>query len=224
LAVSPPNSHLRVLIADSAPTRFGVRLALDGVVTICGEAGDRQRAVELAQELWPDVCLIGRGLPGGGLETVREICRSLPETAVIVLAHNDYPNDVLAFVRAGAIGYVPAGSDPPNLRRVILAVEAAEPAIPRAMVRELVDEIRGGARAGAGNMTLRDYQVLAMLRGGASTAAIAEGLEISPVTVRRHISVLARKAGVTGRSALLSADGHPATRSVLGTSTRGPVI
>jgi two-component system nitrate/nitrite response regulator NarL len=204
---------MRVLVADSAPTRFGVRLALDGVATICAEAGSRRQAVELAQEMRPDACLIGRALPGGGIETVREISESVPAAAVIMLAHNDYTNDLLAAVRAGATGYVPAGFETEQLRRVILAVGTAESAIPRGMVRELVDEIRGAERAGEGNLTLRESQVLAMLRRGKPTATIADALDISPVTVRRHISVLARKAGVSGRAAVLRAYADSGARS-----------
>jgi DNA-binding NarL/FixJ family response regulator len=203
--VNERSPHLRVLIADSAPTRFGVRLALAGVANVCAEAETLREAVVLARRELPDVCLIGRALPGGGLNAVREICDSVPGTAVIVLAHNDYPNDLLLFVRAGATGYVPAGAEPAQLRRVIFAVETAEPAIPRSMVRELVDEIRAVERVSDRNLTSRESQVLAMLQGGSSTAAIAQSLDISPVTVRRHISVLARKAGVSGRSAVLSA-------------------
>lgn len=214
-----PSALLRVLVADNAPTRFGVKLALAGVASICAEAENLQKAVALARRELPDVCLIGRSLPGGGLETVREICDSVPGTAVIVLAHNDYPNDLLLFVRAGAIGYVPAGAEPAQLRRVILAVETAEPAIPRSMVRELVDEIRAGERVSDRNLTSRESQVLAMLRRGSSTAAIAHSLDISPITVRRHISVLARKAGVSGRTAVLNAYGDGAD-SLVGTFAR----
>jgi DNA-binding NarL/FixJ family response regulator len=38
--------------------------------------------------------------------------------------------------------------------------------------------------------------VLCTLRGGYSTAAIAERLEIKPTTVRRHISDLVHKLGL----------------------------
>jgi predicted ArsR family transcriptional regulator len=44
--------------------------------------------------------------------------------------------------------------------------------------------------------------VLCTLRGGYSTAAIAERLEITPTTVRRHISDLVHKAWPEDRSAL----------------------
>jgi DNA-binding NarL/FixJ family response regulator len=70
------------------------------------------------------------------------------------------------------------------------------------MVLELLMELRGGG-TGAGALTARESQVLGMLRRGHSTAAIGERLQITPVTVRRHISELVHKLGVEDRSALI---------------------
>ena len=191
-------------MADTAPTRLGVRLALEGMATICAEADDREGALRQALAERPDVCLIGRSLPGGGIAAVREICAALPTTAVVVLADSNDVDDLLASLRAGAIGYMSVGFEPAQLRRAIIAVHTKEAAIPRHMVRDLVDEIRALERAADGDLTLRQAQILTMLRRGHSTARIASSLSISPVTVRRHISVLVRKAGVSGRAQLLA--------------------
>jgi DNA-binding NarL/FixJ family response regulator len=198
------SSPLRVLVADNAPTRHGVRMALDGLATICAEAPDRSTAVEAAETHRPDVCLIGRSLPGGGIKAVYEISASVPRTAIVVLADRPEIDDLLLALRAGAIGYMPVGFDYAQLRRAITAVRSEQAAIPRSMVRELVDEIRSFESVVQGQLTLRERQVLAMVRRGDSTARIAQRLAISPVTVRRHISVLVRKAGVASRADLLS--------------------
>jgi DNA-binding NarL/FixJ family response regulator len=79
--------------------------------------------------------------------------------------------------------------------------------IPRAMVLELVLELRGSGASG-GLLTGREAQVLRLLRRGFSTAAIAERLEIAPVTVRRHISELVHKLGVEDRSGLAESGGR----------------
>jgi two-component system nitrate/nitrite response regulator NarL len=195
---------LRVLVADSAPTRYGVRLALEGVAEICAEVGDRSGAIRSAVAEKPDLCLIGASLPGGGVEAARQICKALPDTLLVMLADTDGVEGLLAALRAGAIGYLPVGFDASQLRRAIAAVVSEQAAIPRAMVKELVDEIRAAERAAENDLTIRETQVLTLLRRGTSTARIAENLSISPVTVRRHISVLVRKAGVSGRDELLA--------------------
>ncbi len=195
---------LRVLLADSAPTRFGVRLALDGIAAVCAEAGDRPAAVRHAIAERPDLCLIGGSLPGGGIDAIRQISKALPDTLIVMLADREGVDGLLDALRAGAIGYLPVGFEPSQLRRAIAAVLTEQAAIPRAMVKELVDEIRAAERAAENDLTMRETQVLTLLRRGTSTARIAEALSISPVTVRRHISVLVQKAGVSGREEMLA--------------------
>jgi two-component system nitrate/nitrite response regulator NarL len=195
--------RVRVLIADLGPTRMGMRMALDGAVEICAEAGDAESAIRAAMTEQPDICLVGRDLPGDGIAAVRGICRAAPRAAVVVLAEIRDVDDLLAAVRAGAIGYMSESLDAGGLRRIVGAVIADEAVVPRAMVLELLTELRSTG-AGGEVLTRREAQVLAMLRRGHTTAAIAERLEITPVTVRRHISVLVHKLGVRNRSELVA--------------------
>jgi DNA-binding NarL/FixJ family response regulator len=192
-----------MLIADHGPTRMGIRMALNGEVEICAEAGDAESAIRAAMNEQPDICLVGRDLPGDGIAAVRGICRAAPRAAVVVLAEIRDVDDLLAAVRAGAIGYVPDSLDAGRLRRIVGVVAANEAVVPRAMVLELLMELRSNG-AGAEVLTGREAQVLGMVRRGHTTAAIAERLEITPVTVRRHISELVHKLGVRDRSELVA--------------------
>jgi DNA-binding NarL/FixJ family response regulator len=195
------NGEVRLLIADHEATRLGIRMALAPEIAVCAEVGEAEQAIRAAMREQPDVCLVGRDLRGGGLAAVRGICRAAPNAAVVVLAQAGEADDLLECVRAGAIGYVPGALDSERLRRVIGAVSINEAVIPRSMVLELVLELRGSG-AGGGLLTVREAQVLRLLRRGHSTAAIAERLEIAPVTVRRHVSELVHKLGVEDRSFL----------------------
>ena len=203
-------ASMRALVADTAATRLAVCQALDDMVVVWVEADDRSSAVLAAQTTHPDICLIGCSLPGGGVETVREICAAVPGTSVVVLADSEDVENLLDSLRAGAIGYVPPNFSAAQLRRAIASVRTEQAAIPRALVMDLVEEIRVAERVAQGDLTAREIQVLRLLQDGQSTAVIASALSISPVTVRRHISVLARKAGVSGRSALIGARHHQA--------------
>jgi len=193
---------VKLLIADQAPMRLGIRMALDGRARICAEAEDAEQAIRAAKREQPDVCLVGRDLDGNGLAAVRGICRAAPSSAVIVLADSTNADDLIDAVRAGAIGYVPRDLDAAGLRRIINAVDEREAVVPRAMVLDLLIELRG-AGSGADGVTDREAQVLGMLRRGHTTSTIAERLEIAPVTVRRHISELVQKFGVEDRSELV---------------------
>jgi two-component system, NarL family, nitrate/nitrite response regulator NarL len=198
----------RVLIADHAPTRLGARMSLHGEADVCAEAGDAGMAIAAAYREQPDVSLVGLEIPGGGLTAVRGICDVAPATAVIVLAGNGDVDDLLAAVRAGAVGYVPGcGVNAAQLRRIVRAVASHEAAVPRSMVLHLLAELRAAEGPADERLTRREAQVLGMLRRGHSTAVIARRLAISPVTVRRHVSELIRKRGVEDRAALVGQAG-----------------
>ena len=199
--MTPLIPRLRLLIADYAPTRAGIRMALEGDVDICAEAGDAELAIRAAKREQPEVCLVGREIPGDALLAVRGICRAAPAAAVVLLAAERDVDDLLEAVRAGATGYVPGAIDAGRLCRIIRAVAAKEAVVPRSLVLELMLELRG-SDAGSDGLTGRESQVLGMLRRGHTTAVIAERLQITPVTVRRHVSELVRKLGVEDRWSL----------------------
>ncbi|HXO08484.1 MAG TPA: response regulator transcription factor [Solirubrobacteraceae bacterium] len=197
-------STLRLLIADHAATRIGIRMALDAEIEVCAEAGECKEAIRAAMREQPDICLVGRELPGDGLAAVRGICRAAPRAAVVVIAEVRNVDDLLDAVRAGAIGYVPDGVDAEGVRRIIRAAAAREAIVPRGMIIELLMELCANGPGGEA-ITGREAQVLGMLRRGHTTATIAERLDIAPVTVRRHISELVHKFGVRDRSELIAA-------------------
>lgn len=198
--------RIRLLIADNAPMRLGMRMALQRDTEICAEAESAEQAIRTAKREQPDVCLVGRPLCGDGMATIRGICRASPKSAVVVFSPTRDDDDLLDAVRAGAIGYVPGALDADQLCRIVHAVTSNEAVVPRSMVLELMLELRGGG-SGTDALTGREAQVLGMLRRGHTTATIAERLDIAPVTVRRHISELVHKLGVENRSALT--DGSP---------------
>jgi DNA-binding NarL/FixJ family response regulator len=185
-------------------------MALDGEVVVCAEADDAEQAIRAAKREQPDVCLIGAEIAGEGQGAIRAICRAAPHAAVVVLAAEPNAQDLLDYVRAGAVGYIPGTVDASGLRRIVEAVSGDQAAIPRAMVRELLMELRSSGSVDG--LTSRESQVLGMLRRGYSTGEVAERLKITPVTVRRHISELVHKLGVEDRSGLV-AIGTPASSS-----------
>ena len=201
---------MRLLIADNPATRMGIRMALGGTVDVCAEADDAESAIRAAKREQPEACLLAREIGGDWVGAVRGICRAAPNAAVVVLAQVQDADDLLKSVRAGAVGYVPGALDPAALRRIIAAVAAQEAVVPRSLAMELVLELQAGG-AGGNGLTVRESQVLGMLRRGHTTAAIAEQLEITPVTVRRHISELVHKLGVENRSALRTPNGSQPT-------------
>jgi DNA-binding NarL/FixJ family response regulator len=198
----PPLERPRVVVADDAATRLGVRIALQGLVDICAEVGDTAHAIRAAKQYQPQICVIGQGIDGDGLAAVRGVCRAAPDAKVVFIGHQNDADGMLDAVRCGAIGYIPSNVDVDALRRIIKAVVADEAILPRAMIRDVLLELRMGADESA-DLTRREVQILGMLRRGHSTASIAGRLEIETVTVRRHVSSIVRKLGVENRAMLI---------------------
>jgi DNA-binding NarL/FixJ family response regulator len=177
----------------------------DQQIEICAEADDVAQAIAEAQRAQPDICLVGSDLPGGGMAAVQGIQAVAPDATIIVLAGIGDASELLMALRAGAIGYVPCTTTPEQLRRACQAALAGEAVVPRSMIRILMRELHTSAALVAGAVTSRQTQVLDLLTSGNSPADIARRLEISPVTVRRHVSDVVRKLGLEDRGALVSA-------------------
>lgn len=216
MTLRAPHGAVRVLIADRDSERPPVREALEEseLVMVCSEAATAEDALRQAEHEQPDVCLVGWDIPGGGLPVLRRMHVLAPLSAVVVLAEREDADDLLATLRAGAVGYLPGATSSEGLRRVVRAVVAREAAVPRSMVGELVLELRASMLER--DVTHRKAQVLEMLRQGSTTAQIASRLHLSPVTVRRHISELMHQLEVADRSGLLQSAGGPAFNHLSG--------
>ena len=156
------------------------------------------------------VCVLDAGLPGAMAATKR-ITEEPDETLVVVLGCTEGEDEPIAAVRAGAIGFLPCHTTAAGLARAVDAVLGGSAAISRTGVGALIEELRANGRqrariAGAGvSLTEREAATLELLRAGLTTRQIAEELRVSPVTVRRHLGMVARKAGVPDRKSLVVA-------------------
>ena len=120
----------RVLVADDHSTfRRGMRaiLGMDAETELVGEATDGEEAVELAQELRPDVIMMPLNMPKvSGIEATRQILEASPDTAVLMLTTFEDDDSVFAAMRAGAQGSVLKGADGAATLRAIHAVANGE--------------------------------------------------------------------------------------------------
>jgi DNA-binding NarL/FixJ family response regulator len=201
--------HPSVLIADDdEPHRRGVLEALEeeGFVVV-GQASDAAAAIGAASRLQPDICLIEIELPLEGLNAIGRIARASPHTMIVVLSRSDQPEGVVTAFTRGASGYLLKGISGERLASTLRGAYQGEPPLSRSLVPYLVDEIRRGSirrltlPGGPVTLTPREWEVGELLRDGCSTAEIAERLDVSPVTVRRHIGLLLNKLGAKDRAA-----------------------
>jgi DNA-binding NarL/FixJ family response regulator len=208
--------RIRVLVADShAPTRAGVRASLDAEsFDVVGEAPDARRAVALAEQLRPDICLLDIHMRGGGISAAEEISRSLPDCAVVMLTSSTDENDLFDSLRAGARGYLLKSMDPDRLGPALHGVLAGEAALPRVLVSRVLEEFQGRSRRKLfaktqrpTQLTSREWEVMELLRDGLSTDEVATRLFVAPGTVRVHVSSVLKKLKVSDRASAIRALG-----------------
>ena len=120
-------ARLRVLLVEDDETFVeAVKAVLvpDERFDVVGVAHDGQRAVELSEELSPDLVLVDIGLPGiDGVEATRAIRKRSPASRVVMLTGRTDRADIERTERAGAIGYVTKDElGTPNLADSLLAL------------------------------------------------------------------------------------------------------
>jgi DNA-binding NarL/FixJ family response regulator len=76
-------------------------------IEICGEAANGREAIQKARELKPDVIILDITMPVlDGFSAAREISRTLPGAAILLLSMHESPNMINVAKSSGARGYV----------------------------------------------------------------------------------------------------------------------
>jgi two-component system nitrate/nitrite response regulator NarL len=205
------SAALRVVVADDhAPTREVVREALEsGGCAVVADVGSASAALAAAREHRPDVCLLDINMPGSGLLAAADITEAVPGTVVVMLTASRDDEDLFAALRAGASGYLLKDMDPDRIAPALRGVLAGEAALPRWLVRKVIDELRSEPKRTlslrpkrpASQLTPREQEILDLMAEGLTTEEIATRLFVAQVTVRTHISTVLKKLRVPDRAA-----------------------
>jgi DNA-binding NarL/FixJ family response regulator len=166
---------------------------------VVADVGDASRAAKAAELYRAGAVLLDFDVSGGCILAVRRIRERALGTAVLVVAPELDQQRVLAAVRAGANGFVPETLGAAGLVRAVEVALRGDAVIPRAAVATLIAQVRGGTQEQTSvdglplQLTRREADVFARLNEGMTTKQIAYELDLSAVTVRRHLSAVARK-------------------------------
>ena len=207
----PGLRSIRVLIADDHTVlRDTLRLLLEmnGEVEVVGEAADGRQAIDMAEQLKPDVVLMDTAMPGlNGIEATVQIRKRLPRTRVLVLSGYGHEDQVRAALRAGASGYVLKSSSSEELLLAIRTVNQSNTYLSQALAEG--DRLRSylvnsdTKAKGEASLSAREREVLQLIAEGYTNRAIAERLFISVKTVEAHKEHIVQKLGVRGSAELI---------------------
>jgi DNA-binding NarL/FixJ family response regulator len=202
--------RIKILIVDDhAVVRSGLRTILETEpeFEVVGEAGDGHAALELAQELLPDVVLMDINMGDwDGVTATRRVRNYVPSARVIVLTNYDEDDLVFSSIRAGASGYLLKEVTATQLTNSIRTVADGFSLIYPSVARRVLDEF-GQPRTKTASetdvysdLTPREREVLRLIASGRSNKEIAAQLGISERTVKTHISNIFSKLELTART------------------------
>jgi DNA-binding NarL/FixJ family response regulator len=198
-----------IIADDHDIVRRGLRGILEstGACKIIAEAADGLAAAQLAEKHRPSLLILDLNMPRlHGLEVLRQVKTTSPQTKIIVLSmHNDEAY-VIDALRAGAMAYILKGSESQEIAQALTEVLAgrrflsaplSEWAINALVTKPAVDSDP------LQTLSQRERMVLQLAAEGHSNPEIAEKLFISPRTAETHRTNLMRKLALQSQTDLV---------------------
>ncbi|MGY2137565.1 LuxR C-terminal-related transcriptional regulator [Pseudomonas reactans] len=188
----------RIIIADDHPMfreamlRTVQRLLPDAVVQ---EAGDLDTVLALIGESSEvDTLILDLRFPGlTCMSQLVDLRQQLRRTTLIVVSMVDDPALIDQVMALGADGFIGKNIAPDEIGQALLAIREGEVLVKFAPSGLLPLDTH--------TLTARQQDVLRLIAQGKTNKEIAKALDISPFTVRIHVSSLLRTLDVPSRAA-----------------------
>ena len=143
----------------------------------------------------PDITLMDLRLPGtNGTDTLVAIRGEFPQARIIMLTTSDSDGEIQRALRAGASAYMLKSMAKNELLGVIQSVHAGKRHVPAEVAARLAEHL------GEDELTIRELEVLRLIRDGYRNKQIADQLTIAETTVNFHIKNLTDKLGANDRT------------------------
>jgi two-component system, NarL family, nitrate/nitrite response regulator NarL len=200
---------IRIVVADDHPVvRIGVgnMLSAEDGFEVVGDAADGDEAITQTLELQPDILLLDVAMPRlPGLEAMRAIMNGPSTAKILLLTSTITTQQVIEALQIGARGIVLKDALASHLQTAIRTVYGGDYWIGGKRVvnlvsalHELMQKVAVPPRKTYG-LTPRELEVVGCIVEGCSNRDIAKQFTLSEETVKRHLSNIFDKTGVSTR-------------------------
>ncbi len=204
---------IRVMLADDHNlVRQGIRSLLEKAedIEIIAEAENGQEAIELVQELTPDVLVMDIAMPRlSGIQAAEQLHLLEVETRIVILSMHSDETLVRQALRNGVRGYLLKRSVSEELLLAIRAADAGEIYLSPAISKQLImSDFVTGPVSDEGEdvfhlLSPREREVLQLIAEGYTNKTIAKTLDVSVKTVEKHRSKVMTKLDVKDLPSLI---------------------
>jgi len=198
----PSPAPIRLLLVDDHPVmRAGMAnvLGMDPDFEVVAQADDGESALLLWHQHRPDVTLLDISMGGiDGIDTLRRLRQDHPAARVLMLTSSEANEDVRFALKAGACGYVTKNIRASELADAIRTVDAGGMVLSEELKRKLSED------DGNRHLTLREMDVLGLVRQGFTNDEIGRLLGISERTARAHMGTIMEKLNASDRAAAVA--------------------
>lgn len=196
-----------VVVDDHEVVRAGVAALLNraGDIRVCGEASDPQEAIDLVDDVRPDVVVMDVRFPNGsGIEATRAIRAARPGCGVVMLTSFHDDDALFASIHAGAGAFVLKDVDGSEVveavRRVAVGEALLDPSVTAAVLDRLRQDQTLGQDERIGRLSPRERAILALVAEGRTNREIGQALHVSEKTVKNHLTHVLAKLEVARRA------------------------
>lgn len=198
------NLTMKILIAeDHALVRWGLSTLLAGRPehSVVAETSEGLQVEALVREHQPDLVLLDLALPDcSGLEVATRLRRSHPAVKILILTGSGHPSSIAQAFSVGVDGYLLKHEDSLELLAALAALEAGHkyvsPVLAASGAGEVAVRKKKDLLEEQWELTPREQQILRMIAQGHSNREIADALNISVFTSRKHRQNLMHKLGL----------------------------
>ena len=183
-----------ILLEDNLHYRRGLEQIIHDMsgVTLIGSYSNAEAVLKKIDQLKPDIFIVDINLEGmSGIEFIRRAKPFVPDAEFLMCTINDDNTNIFESLKSGATGYMLKESSADEIRSAIIEIAAGGSPMSAYISRRVIASFNADAdkppAPAAESLTEREVEVLNHLARGLQYKEIADRLDISTGTVKKHI-------------------------------------